>query len=431
LGISWLVAAYALQKVLFNDSARCLLLSQSEPDAWRLLEKATFVLRNLPEFLQYPTAHDARGELNFKCNSSVIQALPSTDRAGRGIDATLVIRDELAEHEYGEQNFRAIGPAVDSGGQLVDLGTINKFDDKNHLTERVNKLRDGAQREDLPSGLVVFKKERSILIFAGWDLRPIREEGETIESWFESNVKAKYDSVTIEQEYPRTIEEALSAPKTSCRFDVASLNRMASQAISPMEIRQNGLVKIYRRMVAGRRACFAIDCSEGEYDPSAGVIVDAQTLEELVSFHGKITIDEQAYIISDLYDEYKKPLIAVERNAAGLTLISKLLDMGITNWYYDAKDKPGWYTSGGRGGGGNRGKMLAALADSIFTGEARIYNPEAIDEFRTFIRTPERQDGVARGGCHDDFVLAWAIANQIRKNVHVGVSRGFSFKYKE
>lgn len=436
LGISWLLAGYGLWRVQFNESAKGLFLSQGEKESWDFVGKSKFILLNESPLLQLTQKHpESRELLDFKSSYSLIESLPSTEKAGRSTDATFIARDELARHPYGKANFSAVGPCVDGGGQSVDLGTVDKQDLNNHLTERVNKAKAGATRKDYPSGLVVFTGGESgaTLVFAGWRLRPTRREGMTLDQWFEAKIRPKYDAWEIEQEYPATIEEALSAPKEKCRFNVEALKEMKGECVSPIRIEYNGWVKIYKEPVAGRKYCFCIDPSEGTYDPSLGVIIDGQTNEEVARVYGKIPIDDQARIDFDLYERYYHPFMAPERNASGLTLIKCLVDMGVTNWYYcdKAREKPGWYTSGGSGGGGNRPVMIQDLAENIRLRQYRIADEDEINEFQSFIRTEKHPAGIARGGCHDEAPIVWAIYSQIRKEMRMGDMRVSSWKYKD
>ena len=424
------MAGYGLWKAHFTDSGKVLYLSQGEAEAWDLVSKSRFIWEHLPEEWRLPIDRTARGEMNWHGNYSEIKALASTAPAGRGTDASLVARDELAQHPYGKENFTAINPAIDAGGQDIDLSTIYKLDEENHFTDRVNKAMDGAKRIDLPSGLVVFEGGRSgaTLVFCGWKLRPVREEGLSLEQWFNDVIKPKYDAFEIEQEYPATIEEALSTPDVICRFDKLALQDMLNdcRGIQPIRTERNGLVKIYKDPVAGRRYTLPVDPSEGVEDPSCGAVIDAKTDEAVVTFSVRVPINEQAVIIYDLYQRYYEPYTAPERNASGLALINQLINLGVKNFhYYDkSRQKAGWWTSSA-----SRPLMITELAELVRLRALRIPNPEAIEQFKSFVRTKEHPDGIAVGGRHDDWVIVWGIHSQIRKSVPTGGIKVTSVKY--
>jgi len=355
---------------------------------------------------------ESLGWFDFPTNYSEIRALPSTDKAGRSTDATLVIRDELAYHPYAAANFRSIGPTVDSGGQLIDVSTIDKLDEQNHFSERVNKAREGDCQAHF--------------IFLGWRSRPVRIDGIELDDWYETYVKSKYSEFELEQEYPETVEQALSPSKVICRFDKDALNSMMQDVSHPIEARFDGMVRIYKAPVAGRKYCFGIDPSEGGYDYSVGTIIDWQTCEQVAEFRCKLPVDDQARIILDLYNLYFSPFIAPERNADGRRLIDKLLGLGIKNFYHTSKDKPGWWTDSK-----SRPVMIADLAEMVSKRNLRVYNREAINEFYSFIRTEKHPEGIATKGRHDDYVIAWAITLQLRKHMPTGGVSIKSFKYRE
>ena len=86
-GASWLLAAYALWRVLYSEGAMVLLLSQGEEEAKRLLSKSRLILEQLPDELKVPIGVDSRQELEFPTMHSSMLALPSTEKAGRSSTA--------------------------------------------------------------------------------------------------------------------------------------------------------------------------------------------------------------------------------------------------------------------------------------------------------------------------------------------------------
>lgn len=434
LGISWLVAGYSLWKILGSENALVLLLSQNEAAAISLQEKCKFIYDHLPSFLQRPVKHpDSREILDFKDSYSRIETLPSTDRAGKGTDATLAIRDELAEHDFGSANYLSIMPTIDAGGgQSIDLSTIKKADLENHFTERVLKAYTGAVGEIiLPHHGRSFERytgSGATLLFAGWRLRPVRQDGITLDEWWKREIIPSYEPFEIEENYPATIDEALSAPKITCRFDTASIDGMKKMSQPILREEFNGLVRIYKESEAGSKYTLVVDPSEGSEDPSAGIVAEFRSRAKVADFRGKISLNEQAMISHWLSEKYNQPYTAVERNAQGILLIDKLFQMGISNWYYcdKSRDKAGWWTNSV-----NRPVMIADLAEDIRL--KAFYEPsgDALNQFLSFIRTKKKPDGEARRGTHDEFVICWAIEGQIRKYIPTGTAKIKSFKYKE
>ena len=409
VGLSWTMAGYAAWLMTFFDSSKILELSQGESEAFDLLSKTQFILNNHPEWIKFKLDPNQRGLLGIPATNSIAKALPSTEAAGRSTDATLVICDEWEYHPYAANNYAAIKPTISAGGQIVGVSTV----DKSNMESFPKEIWDGATH-----GTNGFTP-----VFYGWDVVPSRNK-----EWFDEETRDMRPWVR-EQEFPATIEEALAPVSAKCYFDQEVIYEMLKDCTKPIEERLGGNVKIYKKAVAGKKYVFSIDTSEGTGDPCVGVISDWQTGDEVAEFHGKITVDEQAKIISDLYNEYNSPFICVERNADGRRLIDKLKALEITNWYYDPKDKkrekPGWWTTDT-----NRPFMLGELAEAIYKRLIRIPNKEALAEFLSFIRTDSGK-AMAIGGRHDDYVMAWAIMWQVRKFMPIPAGKVKSVKYRE
>ena len=394
----------------FFESSRVLELSKKESDASDFLDKSRFLNLQHPEWIRYNLQPDQTSLMGFPATHSRIKALPATEDAGRSTDATMVVSDEWEYHPYAEDNFAAVKPTIDKGGIFIGASTV----DKTKMDSFPKKIwRESRSRDN-----------NFVALFWDYFVVPLRTE----DTWKE-DTKGLADWQK-EGEYPRSEEEALSAPKTTCYFDRDAIGEMLKDDDKPLEYRHGGLVRLYRKSVAGRKYCFAIDSSEGQYDPMAGVISDFQTYDDVVAVHGKIGIDQQARIIFELYEEYNHAFLGIERNAAGLTLIEKLIDMGVKNWYYvdTAKKKPGWWTSGAQAGGGTRPVMLAGLAEDVTERQIRIPMRDALTEFLSFSWVDGKPQAIR--GAHDDWVMCHAILSQIRKKMPVGSGKIISFKYK-
>ncbi len=414
---------------MFNESARVLFMSQGETEAWDMVTKAKFIYDKLPDFLRLTINHSLKSGFDWEAIHSDISALASTIDAGRSTDATLVARDEISSHPYAMQNYNAVSPTIDSGGQLIDLGTIDAWNEDNYFTQKILKIYHGGVLEKHPTGVEIYRKDgiKAVLVFLGWHLRPIRTEGMTLDEWWNNEIVPKYSEFERFKNYPRTLEEALSSPQSVCRFDIQGIKAMKEDIDSPKIVERNGIVQIYKQGLAGRKYCMVIDSAEGADDPAVGGIFDSQTNERVAGFEAKIPRSEQAVIAMDLYDRYFKPFTSVERNAAGISLIEVLQNMGLKNWYFDdkRKEKAGIYTHSA-----NRPIFIQDLAEAVRLNQIVEHNEQAIKQFTTFIRTEKKPEGEARGGAHDDYVMMWGHFLKMKKAIPSG-NYGViaSFKY--
>jgi len=444
LGISWLVSGYALWKSLYSDSAKCLMMSGNESKAWDLVAKAKFIWGKLPESVRLSLGHDTKSWLDYTGNNSTVMALPSTQNAGRGTDATVVIRDELAEHPYGRDNFTAISPAIDSGGQLIDLSTINKLDPDNHFTERVRRALLGAKREDFPSGLSLYTGGESgaVLVFLPWTLRPVRLEGMELEEWFELKVRPKYTPLEIEQEYPRTIEDALRPSETRSFFDIDATEQMMLDVDAPIKTQEiniyDGMVRVFKLPVVGRKYVCATDPSDGKDDPFVTIVLDPNTGECVCTATGKRPADDVARIHDYLTRAYNNAYNSGEVNAyAGGKFQQTVNELETPNQAPrrtpEGKIKTekggtyirGWYTTPQ-----HRDLMLDGLEEATRRRLITVHDREAINELRAFMR-PEGEKARASQGEHDDWVMCMALAWQLQKYIPKGTFKITSTKYRD
>ena len=169
-----MVCGYALWKALFGNGAKVLLFSQAESEAEDLIAKIRFMWSHLPVWLKLSLEKARLDKLKFNVNHSELVAYPSTGRAGRSTDATLVIRDELEKHDKAAEHYASVKPTVDAGGQMIDLSTIDKQVADSHFQDRINRIKSG--------------DSKAHFVFVGWRARPERIAGKSLDEWFELKV---------------------------------------------------------------------------------------------------------------------------------------------------------------------------------------------------------------------------------------------------
>lgn len=408
LGISWLIAGYCLHKAMFLPGSKILMFSQGEVEAWELLDKCKFIWSHLPDFLKMSLAHESRNWIRFEVSQSEIKAYPSTEKAGRSTDATVVVRDELEYHPYAEANYLSVKPAIDAGGQLLDISTIYKADPNSHFHVRLRKAMSG--------------EGHAKLVFLGVDMRPVRQQGKTFEEWFD-DIKHDYEPWQIEQEYPRTLSEALSALQTRQFFNKEAVESMLLDCAedyvisnpSPQVNNFNGVVRVYKLPQVDRRYCIYTDPSGGSEDPFATIVVDTQTWETVADAHAKFPVDMCARIHDSLVRSYNNAYNSYEKNAwAGGKFEEHLINMETPN--QSPFIKPDGTTDDKKNGiwasPQMKRKMLAGLEEAVRSRLLRIHNKEAYNQFANFI-IPVNKDGTSgepmiSKGMHDDFLSAYA-----------------------
>ncbi len=444
LGITWTVSGgYGLWKANFHSHTKVMDMSQGQEEAYDMIDKAEFIWDNLPTFLQAPRPSPSKDKLDFPDQHSEIKALPSTEKAGHGTDATLVMRDELAFHPFAAANFGAISPSIDSGGQLIDFSKMDKTDPTNHFTERVHKAYEGSIKTEFPSGLVLCTKPNSdtALVFLGWRLRPVRQENMTLEEFHALRLVPNYTKLQLEENYPETLEQSLSIPESTAFFDGDALQDMqlniSHQLSGITEINTwGGIVKVWKKPVVGRRYVVFTDPADG-YDPFATIVMDARSFEWVATGHGLLKAEQCAVVHDSLVRWYNIAYNSLEVNShAGGKAIATLNELktpsqaprrdinGNVKMRKGGIVEYGWWTSDPL-----RDIMLRDYEQAVRARLLTVHDKEAIDEHKEFIRLDGKLQ--ARKGRHDDYVMAGAGAWQLQKHILVVASTQMkSYEYR-
>lgn len=165
------------------------------------------------------------------------------------------------------------------------------------------------------------------------------------------------------------------------------------------------------------------DCSEGLPDGDFGCIqvLDHLTCEQVAVWHGKVPIEDFGRVLYNIGRYFNNAYLAPERNFNGVVVVNKLRELKYPRIYcsYEpvnevirtehstAQKQLGWLTS-------PKSKPLAIgnLAEFISSGQIKLNDLATIEECTTYINKGDQKTG-ALGGCHDDRVMALAIALQV------------------
>lgn len=423
LGISWLVAGYALWTVLFKENALVLMFSKGERESWELVDKCKFIYNNLPSYLKIDLTNERRDGLAFT-NSSAIKALPSTQNAGVGETATLVIRDELAFHPYAEENFFAVGPTVDAGGKMIDLSTRNINTSDDHFINRYTKAKTS--------------ESTAKAVFLGWKERPVRRDGMSLDDWYNNVIKQKYSLYEVEKNYPESEEQALSPVKGLAYFDPVSLDFMRRDCYDPIE--KDETVSIWCKPEFGTQYCAFIDPSDGGGDPHAAGWMDIKSGRIVAISHGKLKAEECAVVFDKYCRYYNNAYNEFELNLDIGKRVNEVLsrlqtpNRRLTTPSKDRANKYGWWTGGNMNASKNvRMNMLAGLEEAVRNRRIRLHYGEAVNELEAMMRLEGEQPKVPRGK-HDDLIMMlaglWAISKDVQSNTlstHRGAGRCSGF----
>jgi hypothetical protein len=410
IGFSTLIAAFCFWLTYFYPDRAIVMLSRTERDAVKLLEKAKYGARFLPEWMKYrgPVCQVNQTRIGMS-NESYIESLPSASDPARGESVYTVVVDEVGMLPNPDEAWAAIEPIADVGGRVIMLGTARGEGNLFHRLWVESQL--GQNR---------FKG----IFFPWWSAN--RDE-----DWYEAK-KRDLPEWQLAQEYPADADEAFLR-SGHLVFSADMLQRqvatepargrltMDSEGHIEFEEVANGPVRLWVPPEPDARYCVGADVSEGleHGDYSCAYVVDAKTRDVVAAFHDRIDADLfGSHSLFNLGRWYNHALVGVESNNHGLTTNKALARLGYNPLYRQrsvsrirpqASDVLGWRTT-------TITKPLAIdeLNKSLRDDELHLFDSECHTELRSYIR---EGDGKMHGSPHDDRVMALSIANQMLKYV--------------
>ena len=252
--------------------------------------------------------------------------------------------------------------------------------------------------------------------------------------WYYKKYTSYLDKELIKQEYPCSEEEAFIA-SGSCIFDKEKIIKRIDELKQPKRIGyfayeydglriknikwqddENGFIKLYELPKKGYPYVLGGDTSGEGSDNFTGQVLNNVTGNQVAVLKHQFDEDiyaRQMYCL-DIY--YNKALIGVETNFS--TYPQKELErLKYPNFYVRMKEDT--YTNKTeKAFGFNTNKktrpiIIAEIVHVVRDMVESINDVETLEEMLTFVRN---EDGKAEAqlGCHDDLVMAFAIAHYIR-----------------
>jgi hypothetical protein len=411
IGFSTLAAAYAFWLVYFQADRFVIMLSRTEREAMKLLQKSKYGYRWLPNWMRdrgprLLTDHQLKMVFD---NDSAIESLPSSNDPARGESVYLVIVDEMAFLPNPDEAWASIEPIADVGGRVICLSTANGSGNFFH------QLWTGSQ-----TGTNLFRG-----VFWSWDA------GDRNQDWYEVK-KRTLPEWQLHQEYPRSPDEAFIKSGNPV-FDIDIINSlMASDPTvgilfvdgttnqSAFKEYSDGPLRIWEFPEPDGVYVVGADVAEGlaHGDYSSAHIINAKNGMVAAHWHGRIEPDLFGEMLAELGWMYNSALVGVENNNHGLTTLKALQRYGYKNIYRQrrlAQARPtpteilGWRTTAS-----SKPLMIDELSAAIRQEELDICCEFTIGELRTFVR---KENGKMSGSPHDDRVISLAISNQMLKFV--------------
>jgi len=457
-GVTTVTAAWIskkLQTAKENEPERVLLIANKRDTAVEMANKVRHFIEQWPEWINVGFSPDKNSESRFRLNNGCeVKAVATSADALRGYTPTILVFDEAAYIEAGDDFWAASMASLSTGGKIILISTPNGYDpiyygvydqalrgiNDFHITNlrwfndpRYTKDLRWVKCQDICHYMLNREQYNdNEVVMYDFDTEKYQEYHEQgykpFSSWFESmSKKFKYDRRKIAQELecdflgsgdgviPGELQESIA-------------KNMIRQ---PIEKYMQATFWQWKEPVVGHRYIMGVDVSRGDSEDFSSInIVDFDDREQVVEYIGKIPPDDLASVAYKWGILYGNAFIVIDiTGGMGIATSRKLQEMQYKNlyiegvntqniWDYNAKalEKiPGLNFNN------KRTQIVAAFEEQVRKGFA-IRSSRLLNELNTFVYINGRPDHMK--GAHDDSIMSMSMAlyagdicfNQLERN---------------
>jgi hypothetical protein len=402
LGISTLVAGYALWLMLFNKDKTVLCIATKQETAKGMVEKVQFMYNNLPSWLKGNQKPMSDNKLSLKlANNSQIVATSASSDAGRSYAVSLLLIDEAAFIEGIDKIYTSIKPTIATGGGIISLSSPNGVGNWFHRTYVDAQL---GKNDFLPIELK-------------WNLHPDRDE-----KWYDTE-KANMSPREFAQEYEC---DFLGSGNSVVEPEILSFYEQ-TYIQDPVERRFMGSdYWIWQYPDYSKQYIVCADVARGDgSDYSAFHVINATDCEQVAEYKSQVDTRTFGNMLVSVAAEYNNALLVVENANIGWDVVNTIIEKGYQNLYYSPRtygeiniDKwlakydneqtvPGFTTSTK-----TRPLVISKMESYIREKGLILRSKRSLEELRVFIW--QHGKAQAQNGYNDDLVMALGMGLFIR-----------------
>lgn len=401
MGISTLVAAYSLWKMMFISDYKVLVIATNQSVARNIVKKVQVMYEGLPVWLRPQFKEMNRLGMTLK-NGSEIKAVSSSSSAARSEAVSLLIIDEAAFIDNLRDIWASAKLTLATGGDCILLSTPNGVGNLFHSLWKKAEEGEGVE------GLKAFNPIR-----LNWDLHPERDQ-----KWRDQQTQ--------------DLGPQLAAQECDCDFlssgtsviDLSILDWYKNEIVTdPAERRgAGGDYWLWEYPDYSKTYLVSIDVARGDgSDDSAIQVFEPETMTQVAEFRGKVGTRELGHMALAICNEWNQALAVIDNKNIGWDVVQSFIDAGYPNLFYsykndpfldenihirknyDLKNKkdmvPGFTTTPTI-----RGVMVSKLDTYVGTKSVKIKSIRTINELETFIWL--RGKAQAMEGHRDDLTSA-------------------------
>ena len=443
-GVSTVTAAWIskkLQTAKDNEPERVLIIANKRDTAIEMANKVRHFLEQWPEWINVGFSPDKNSESRFRLNNGCeVKAVATSPDALRGYTPTILVFDEAAYIEAGEDFWAASMASLSTGGKIILISTPNGYDpiyygvydqalrkmNDFHITD-LRWFKDPRYTKDLRwvkcQDICHYMLNReqyddNEVVLYDFDIekyQDLEEQGyKPFSSWFESmSKKFKYDRRKIAQELEC---DFLGSGDGVIPGDTQE-NIAKNMIRVPMEKYMQGTFWQWKEPVEGHRYIMGVDVSRGDSEDFSSInIVDFDDREQVAEYIGKIPPDDLAAVAYKWAILYGNAFIVTDiTGGMGVATSRKLQELNYKNLYIEGINTQNiWeYNSKamekipGINFNNKRTQIVAAFEEQLRKGFT-VRSNRLLNELNTFVYINGRPDHMK--GAHDDSIMSMSMA---------------------
>lgn len=456
-GVSTVTAAWISKKLQTAKSEkpeRVLVIANKRDTAIEFANKVRHFLQQWPDWMNVGFSPDKNAESRFKLNNGCeVKAVATSSDALRGYTPTILIFDEAAYIEAGDDFWAASMASLSTGGKIILISTPNGYDpiyygvyeqairkiNNFHISD-LRWFKDPRYNKDLKwvkcNDIIHYMLNRELyddnevclFDFDLYNYKEYEEQGyKPHSSWFESMCKKfKYDKRKVSQEIECDFLGSGDAVISTDIQDNISKNMLQE----PKEKYMNSSLWQWREPINGHKYIMGIDVSRGDSEDFSSInIIDFDEREQVVEYIGKIPPDDLAFLAHKWGILYNAFIVIDITGGMGVATSRKLQELNYKNLYYDGINTQNMWEYNkkilekipGLNFNNKRSQIVSIFEEQLRKG-FNVRSSRLLGEIGKFVYINGRPDHVK--GAHDDSIMSISMAlyagdvsfNQLEKN---------------
>lgn len=456
-GVSTVTAAWSSKKLVFakkEKPEKILIIANKLDTSVEFANKIKQFTEQWPDWMGINFSPEKNAARHWKLtNGCEVKAVATSNDALRGYTPTVLIFDEAAYIEAGDDFWAACMASLSTGGKVIVISTPNGYDSiyypiydqsikgmNNFKITEMYWWRDPRYTKDIQFIKVkdiihyyLNREEYKDIETVNYehvpqnqrnfdDFKKLMDDGYKPHSeWFEKMAKKlKFDRRKISQEL-------------ECNFLGSGDNVIESNIIEKIRtemIRQpeskmvQNQLWIWKEPQVGHKYIMGIDVSRGDSeDYTSFQIIDFDEREQVAEYLGKIPPDVAAEIAFKWATYYDAFIVVDITGGMGVSTSRKLQEMGYRNLYVDGVNYANVWDFNpkamekipGINFNAKRVQIISAFEEALRHG-FKVYSGRLLGEMNTFVYINGRPDHMK--GHHDDLIMSVSMALYVGQNAY-------------